>query len=118
MKKIDAGQTISILANLGVIAGIIFLAVELRQNTTATQLMASGSASAYIRDLNNMLAENGELAALIIKADESDSLSRTENLRMASFLSSTYVGWHAYRRVNIETTAPTRPSAVQGVDFG
>ena len=32
MKKIDLGQTITILANVGVIAGIVFLAIELRQN--------------------------------------------------------------------------------------
>ena len=30
--KIDLGQTITILANLGVIAGIVFLAIELNQN--------------------------------------------------------------------------------------
>ena len=33
MKKIDLGRTIGILANVGVLAGILFLAVELRQNT-------------------------------------------------------------------------------------
>ena len=32
MKKIDLGQTMTILANLGVIAGIAFLAYEVRQN--------------------------------------------------------------------------------------
>jgi hypothetical protein len=32
MKKIDLGQTITILANVGVIAGIVFLAIELQQN--------------------------------------------------------------------------------------
>jgi hypothetical protein len=32
MKKIDVGQFIAILANLGVLAGIAFLAVELRQS--------------------------------------------------------------------------------------
>ena len=32
MKKIDLGQTIGILANIGVVAGTVFLAVELRQN--------------------------------------------------------------------------------------
>ena len=32
MKKLDVGQMITILANLGVIAGIVFLAVEIRQN--------------------------------------------------------------------------------------
>jgi hypothetical protein len=33
MKKIDLGQTIQMLANIGVIAGIAFLAVEISQNT-------------------------------------------------------------------------------------
>lgn len=37
MKKIDFGQAISILANVGVIAGIVFLALELRQNTAAVR---------------------------------------------------------------------------------
>lgn len=32
MKKIDVRQTVTILANLDVIAGIVFLAFELRQN--------------------------------------------------------------------------------------
>ncbi len=32
MKKLDLGQSVGILANIGVIAGIVFLAVELRQN--------------------------------------------------------------------------------------
>jgi hypothetical protein len=31
-KKIDLGETIPALANVGVIAGIVFLAVEPRQN--------------------------------------------------------------------------------------
>ena len=35
MKKIELGQTISILANIGVIAGIVFLAIEMRQNTAS-----------------------------------------------------------------------------------
>jgi len=41
MKKIDLGQSIAILANIGVIAGIIIVAYELRQNTLATELVAS-----------------------------------------------------------------------------
>lgn len=32
MRKVDLGFTLSIIANLGVIAGIVFLAFELRQN--------------------------------------------------------------------------------------
>ena len=40
MKKLDLGQTLSILANIGVILGIVFLAYELRQNTQAVRLNA------------------------------------------------------------------------------
>ena len=37
MKKIDLGQLTNTLANLGVIAGIVFLAIEIRQNNTLMQ---------------------------------------------------------------------------------
>ena len=32
MKKFDLGQTTTVIANVGVIAGLLFLAVQLRQN--------------------------------------------------------------------------------------
>jgi hypothetical protein len=35
MKTIDLGKALGILANLGVIAGIVFLGLEIRQNTAA-----------------------------------------------------------------------------------
>ena len=41
MKKIDVGQAIGILANIGVLGGVVFLAVELRQNTQAVQLSSA-----------------------------------------------------------------------------
>ena len=40
MKKIDVGRAISILANVGVIVGIGFLALEIRQNTNAVETAA------------------------------------------------------------------------------
>lgn len=46
MRKLDLGQIINTLANLGVIAGIIFLAVELNQNrSSATMVMIRELAS-------------------------------------------------------------------------
>jgi len=54
MKRIDLGQTIGILANLGVIAGIVFLAVEIGQNqaaleeqNTLTRISARDAASEF-----------------------------------------------------------------------
>ncbi len=37
MKKIDLGQTIAIFANLGVIASLIFVGVQVQQGATATR---------------------------------------------------------------------------------
>ncbi len=41
MKKVDIGQTIQIIANIGVIAGIFFVGFELQQNTVAVKSEAS-----------------------------------------------------------------------------
>ena len=58
MKKLDLGQTVTILANLGVIAGIVFLAYELRQNNALLR---------FESDLR--LLENQSAAASNIIAD-------------------------------------------------
>ena len=64
MKKIDPGQTIQILANVGVIAGIAFLAVELRQNN---ELLRSSSRQALL-DHDLSLVETG----MAVGADQFD----------------------------------------------
>ena len=52
MKKLDLGQTIQILANAGVIAGIIFLAIEIRQNNAQLSLQSYQSWAAANMELN------------------------------------------------------------------
>jgi hypothetical protein len=41
MKKIDVGQTMNTIANLGVIVGIVFLAIEVHQSTETQRLSAA-----------------------------------------------------------------------------
>jgi hypothetical protein len=55
MKKLDVAQKIQILANVGVIAGIIFVGVELRQNTTAVNSEASHGMQGLITAVYEML---------------------------------------------------------------
>ena len=62
MKKFDLGQAVSILANFGVIAGIIFLAIELRQNTEATISSAELDVTNLQTEFHMRLAENADLA--------------------------------------------------------
>jgi hypothetical protein len=52
LKKFDLGQTISIVANLGVIAGIVFLGYEIQQNNT---LMRAQTRSDIARDITGLL---------------------------------------------------------------
>ena len=40
LKKLDLGQTVTILANVGVIAGIVFLGFELQQNNKQLELQS------------------------------------------------------------------------------
>ena len=67
MKKIDLGQTIQILANVGVLAGILFLAFELRQNTMATRSAAASSIEASFSEAELFIAGNAEFAELLTK---------------------------------------------------
>ena len=58
MKNLDVGQTITILANVGVIAGIILLAVEIDQNNQALGTQARLERESVLRDARHRRFEN------------------------------------------------------------
>jgi len=64
MKKIDLGQSITLLANIGVIVGIIFLAVELRQNTNVARGNAIQSIAQTVYEHNMRVAMDPGLRAI------------------------------------------------------
>ena len=83
MKKIDLGQSISIAANLGVIAGIVFLAIEIGQ--TNDQLAAQSRNTMY--QLREKIASDyvnnvGDIADLIAKERRGDALTEVEAGRL------------------------------------
>ena len=71
MKKIDLGQTITILANVGVIAGIVFLAFELRQNNTFLAEQARNEFGDDIAQLNEAIYLNSGGLAVWRSGDSS-----------------------------------------------
>ena len=80
MKNIDLGQTIAVLANLGVIAGIVFLAFELQQNNELLAAQARAvrhefRLSDYLLPMNNR-----DLASALIKHRNGDELTEYEQL--------------------------------------
>lgn len=74
MKKIDLGQSIGLLANLGVIAGIAFLAIEIQQNTRSLEV------NAYQELMNSIIATN----ALLIEYPEVNTTALDVNPELVS----------------------------------
>lgn len=93
MKKIDLGQTIGILANAGVVAGIFFLVLELRQNSE--QLSAQSRYNYYQNRISEyrLMAENPELAELMTRANGGEELSIVERNRVSQRMYALITGW-------------------------
>ena len=88
MKKIDLGQTITILANVGVIAGIVFLAFELQQNNELLAADASFNRFNMERERRDRLIENrGGLGEIAFKKREDQPLTEFEAWRHSVLIS-------------------------------
>jgi hypothetical protein len=93
MKKIDLAQAIGILANVGVVAGIVFLAVEIRQNN---ELMQSEASIAYVEMRRGGLrsqAQDNEFLGSILKAGAGEALSPLDSLKLDLWYYSIFVNW-------------------------
>jgi len=85
MKKIDLGQAITIFANLAVLAGIIFLALEFRQN----QVLASAQNDlAYVATRNAVLANVTSHAEIWRKGNAGEPLTEAEEVVYLMLLDS------------------------------
>ena len=94
MKKIDLGQSIGILANLGVIAGIIFLGIEINQANQAARSQARTDIATSIAELNASFADNAELAEIFLRGlPNPDGLTALERLRVSSYMSALLRLW-------------------------
>lgn len=67
MKKLDIGQTVQILANIGVLAGIGMLALELRQNNELIGVEMRANSNARIAGTAEIVLENPYLLELLAK---------------------------------------------------
>ena len=85
MKKIDLGQAIAILANVGVIAGIVFLGLELQQNNELLEAQARESLLDRRTGANELLATNGDLARIMEKSELGGELTLAEGIQLDSY---------------------------------
>jgi len=80
MTKINLGQTIQVLANLGVIAGIVFLVIELQQNNAVLGAQARASRTQVRLDGLQATANNPELLRAYLKLREGEALTAMDQL--------------------------------------
>ena len=94
MKKIDLGQTIQIVASLGVIGGILLLAYELRQNNELL-LVQAGERALENRSgaLRRWADDSGDMMQLRFKAVRDDQLTTEEEWRVFLDAGSLFVLW-------------------------
>ena len=79
MKTIDLGQTAQILASLGVIAGIVFLAIELKQNTASVRAGAYQTWASATSDHFGTAQNNDSMSLVIAKGLEDPSSLTNDN---------------------------------------
>ena len=85
MKKIDLSKTINTLANIGVVAGIVFLAIEINQNqlaleehNTLTRLTGRDAAGESYNGFRKLLLENPYLIPIWERGYAGEQLSSEE----------------------------------------
>ena len=81
MKKINLGQIVGILANIGVILGIVFLAIEVRQNNELISADARFNRLSLSNEAYNLLSTNRELATIWVKIENKEDLTEVEDFQ-------------------------------------
>lgn len=90
-EKLD--KWLSLTANIGVIAGIVFLAYELRQNNENLEAQARYTIKENRASMNSQIAHDPVFAGVISKARSGSELSPTESIQLDSFFRSNLANW-------------------------
>lgn len=86
MKKLDLAHAISVLANVGVMAGLVFLGYEVRQNTTQIRAQAAYSINQSAEVLNQAVYQDREFADLLVRGEQSfDNLDPLDKQRLTAY---------------------------------
>jgi len=95
MKKIDLGQTINTLANVGVIAGIAFLAVQMQQNNALLANQARSELADRRTRFIEMLIEYPDISELLAKVSDGQTLTPAEQIRFDQLARRLFASWES-----------------------
>jgi hypothetical protein len=97
MKKIDVSQAIVLLANIGVIAGIAFLALELRQNDETQRLLAAQQVLGLAFTNGVTAATSESLSEAMVIAEAGGELTPTQQNQVNAMVRAVMNGsWQVY----------------------
>ena len=100
MKKIDLGRAIGIVANIGVIAGIVFLAIEVRNASNANQLQAAYAGVSGFNEVNLQMAADPGLSRICFRRN---GRSRSADQRRSSTIRKLYMSNSESRDCDLDT---------------
>jgi hypothetical protein len=86
MKKFDLGQMISIFANVGVIAGIVFLAIEISQNTAMMEAQMNQSRADSAQAGAHAIYNSDYLPEILSAVEQGQELDDVQAMRYRHFL--------------------------------
>jgi len=113
--KINVGQVTQVVSNLGVLAGIVFLAIEVRQNDFAVNTEAQISTMDTFNHFREVVATDDELSAIWFGGLTGESLEPTDSPRF-DYLCLNYINIFAANHARSE--AQGRPSEALARIFG
>ena len=93
MKLADTDKWLSLIANIGVLVGLVFLAYEIQQDTVATQLEVASSFQSSFSEVEMLIAVDSEFAELLFKARTDAELTPQERFRITTFYGNVLRTW-------------------------
>ncbi|MEZ4417187.1 MAG: hypothetical protein R3E10_15645 [Gemmatimonadota bacterium] len=85
MKKRSVSEAMHLLANLGVIAGLAFLGVELRQNNDLMEMEARATLTENLQDGWYQISSDPGLVELFLKDRSGQELTEAEEFRLNAY---------------------------------
>ena len=89
----DLGQTLNTLANVGVIAGIAFLATQIQQTNQIMQRDAQNQRDDRQIAINMSIYQDEGLAQILVRQNEGQEISAVEKLRLDYFYTNYFIEW-------------------------
>ena len=85
MEADTINQWLSLAANIGVLAGIIFLAIEVRQNSKNLAAQVRATFFSSVADTWRIPAENPELTTVMARDAKNEQLEQAESWQVQAF---------------------------------